>query len=137
MRHLQRIQGKNHEGSLTTTTVVHPDGTELELTDKLDIENACKKLRHHIATLNRLRYWSAKHKNIQHKDMDLGVFNHASQNVPIWTQHWLSKWHCGMCGVGKWLERWKDHLHSNCPRCLTADESVEHVIRCPHADATS
>ena len=28
-------------------------------------------------------------------------------------------------------------MHSKCPRCLTDDESVNHVIRCQHKDATS
>ena len=41
-----------------------------------------------------------------------------------------------MCGVGKWLQRWKEQTHSKCPRCLTDNETAEHVVSCPHADAS-
>ena len=31
---------------------------------------------------------------------------------------------------------WKEQTHSKCPRCLTDNETVEHVVRCRHEDAT-
>ena len=43
---------------------------------------------------------------------------------------------CGSCGVGKWLEGWKEQTYSKCSRCLTANETVDHVIHCQHNDAT-
>ena len=41
-----------------------------------------------------------------------------------------------MCGVGKWLQRWKEQSHSKCPRCLKDDKTVHHVVHCLHPDAT-
>ena len=94
-----------------------------------------RNLCNHIAKMQGLRYWNTKHKKIQHYDTDLEAFTHAARNVPLWQHRWLSKWQCVMCGVGRWLERWKDQPHSKCPRCLTVDETVDHVIHCPHASA--
>ena len=66
----------------------------------------------------------------------MDTFIHAANNVPAWQRRWLTKFSYGMCGVGKWLYRWKDQPHTKCPRCLTDNETVEHVVRCPHADAS-
>ena len=48
----------------------------------------------------------------------------------------MSKWSCGILGVGKFLERWKEQNHSKCPRCLTDDETVDHIIHCWYQDVT-
>ena len=71
-----------------------------------------------------------------HEEFDMKVFKHAARNTPLHLRLWLSKWSCGICGVGKWLERWNDQNRSKCPRCLTDNETVEHVVHCQHTDAT-
>lgn len=100
----------------------------------------CSKLIHnlktHIATQTGMKYWKIKHPQIEDEDFDMSTFMHASKNVPTWQRRWLSKWSCGMCGVGRMLKRWKEQTHSKCPRCLTDNETVNHVIRCQHVDAT-
>ena len=35
-----------------------------------------------------------------------------------------------MCGVGKWLKRWKWQDHSDCPQCGQPEEDVQHVLLC-------
>ena len=40
-----------------------------------------------------------------------------------------------MCGVGKWLKRWKEQLHDKCPRCSATNETVGHALICQHQGA--
>jgi hypothetical protein len=39
-----------------------------------------------------------------------------------------------MCGVGKFLKRWKQSSSSACPRCLAPVEDINHVWKCQHPD---
>ena len=93
-------------------------------------------LHYHLAQQIIMKYW--KHKNkwntLLHFDTD--SFHHAANNIPYHLQIWLAKWLCGVCGVGIWLQRWKEQPHAKCPRCLTDNETVHHVVCCPHYDAT-
>ena len=98
--------------------------------------NLKKRLSHHIAQQQTIQYWKQHNKPIQDNQFDMEVFTHAARNVPLYQQRWLTKWTCGICGVGKWLERWKEQSHSKCPRCLTDNETVDHVILCQHDSAT-
>ena len=100
------------------------------------VSNLKKRLNSYIAQQRIITYWQEQEKPVIRDDFDMEVFTHAAQNVPIHKQRWTTKWLCGMCGVRKWLERWKDQNHSKCPRCLTDNESVEHVVHCRHEDAT-
>ena len=84
-----------------------------------------------------MNYWKTHGKAfLDQEGFDKELFLHAGRNAPIHQQIWLPKWSCGICGVGKWLERWKDQNHSKCPRCFTDNETVNHVIQCRHPDAT-
>ena len=104
--------------------------------DTTIVSNLRKRMTDHIARERLLDYWHTQGRPVRHEDFDKEVFIHAGRNVSIHRQRWLSKWSCGMCGVGKWLERWGDQSHSKCPRCLTDNEDVEHVLLCQHEDAT-
>ena len=98
--------------------------------------NLRKRLKLHLSQQRILQYWHDHNKQTMHDEFDVKVFKHAARNTPLHLRLWLSKWSCGICGVGKWLERWKDQNHSKCPRCLTDNETVEHVVHCQHTDAT-
>jgi hypothetical protein len=39
-----------------------------------------------------------------------------------------------ICGVGKFMKRWKEWKHDRCPRC-TRREDIPHIIRCTHGAA--
>ena len=96
-----------------------------------------KRLKNHIATERILKYWSEHRKEfVLNDNFDQESFLHAGRNITQQHQLWLPKWSCGICGVGKWLERWKEQTHSKCPRCLQDNETVEHVVHCQHEDAT-
>jgi hypothetical protein len=45
-------------------------------------------------------------------------------------RRWVTKHVTGVCGVGKWLERWQWQNHSRCPRCDAAGEDHRHVYQC-------
>ena len=45
-------------------------------------------------------------------------------------RRWVTKHVTGVCGVGKWLERWKWQAHSKCPRCDIDNEDHRHVYQC-------
>ena len=100
------------------------------------VSNLRKQMTNHIARERILDYWYSQDRPVRHEHFDKDVFLHAGRNAPINRQRWLTKWSSGICGVGKWLERRKDQTHSKCPRCLTDNEDVEHVILCRHEDAT-
>ena len=99
--------------------------------------NLRKRLKHHITQERILRYWIDHGKEfLGHEEFDKETFIHAGRNIQLQYQIWILKWSCGICGVGKWLECWKEQTHSKCPRCLTANETVDHVIHCQHNNAT-
>ena len=83
-----------------------------------------------------MNYWQHKGKKVEDPNFDAKAFRHTSRNMKLGLARWAAKWHSGICGVGKWLERWKEQEHSKCPRCLQSGETVEHVLQCQHEDAT-
>ncbi len=50
-------------------------------------------------------------------------------------RRWVTKHVTGVCGVGKWLERWQWQNHSRCPRCDASGEDHRHVYQCPSRSA--
>jgi hypothetical protein len=44
---------------------------------------------------------------------------------------WVTKHVTGVCGVGKFLERWKSEEHSRCPGCDAENEDHQHVYLYP------
>jgi hypothetical protein len=53
----------------------------------------------------------------------------AMQAVPRKRRVFISKHTCGMCGVGKFMHRWKQREDSSCPRCGEHEDSG-HVWKC-------
>ena len=98
--------------------------------------HAAKAIKQLIAKDRSIKYWSQHNHNIQHRYINQESFFHAASNVPHWQKRWLTKWNSGICGVGKWLCRWREQPHSKCPRCQTDNKTVKHVIRCQHEDAS-
>ena len=43
---------------------------------------------------------------------------------------WLSKHMTGICGVGKWMHRWKHWTEASCPCCGVEIETTRHVVEC-------
>ena len=99
-----------------------------------NVQRSIKNLLQHLRAAD---YWNSKGMHINYESPTTDILTHATNNSPLWQHRWLSKWFSGMCGVGRWLYRWKEQSHSKCPRCLTDDETVNHVIHCQHEDAAN
>lgn len=121
----------------TIPTIYYNNFSNHRYSDTTIYSHAAKTLKHLIARDRGIAYWKKHHnRNIQHRYIDQDSFFHASNNVSSWQRRCLTKWSCGMCGVGKWLLRWKEQPHSRCPRCQTTNETVAHVVHCQHEDAS-
>ena len=99
------------------------------------ISHLYKTIKKIISKHLSLKYWSSHNRDVSNLITYMSLFQHAEKNPPIWQRRWLSKWSCGMCVVGKCPEHLKEQNHSKCPRCLTDNETLEHVIHFPHQDA--
>jgi len=58
----------------------------------------------------------------------------ALSALPRTRQHFVCKHTVGMCGVGKWMLRWKEWTSAQCPRCGML-EDASHVWKCQGKDA--
>jgi hypothetical protein len=63
--------------------------------------------------------------------VDREVLAKACNKESLGFRRWVTKHVTGVCGVGKWLERWKWQDHSKCPRCDAELEDHWHVYQCP------
>jgi Zn ribbon nucleic-acid-binding protein len=54
----------------------------------------------------------------------------ALKEISLTMQRFISKHLSGMCGVGKFLQIWKEQDTAHCPRCNML-EDAPHVWRCP------
>ena len=91
----------------------------------------------HIHTREIRAYWE-KHNHINpltRSSIDWETSARACELLPKARSKWFSKWVTGFCGVGKQLKAWKWQQHSNCPRCLAPDETVDHVLLCRQQSA--
>ena len=95
-----------------------------------ELINTC--LSSSITASNIRSYWLHKSffNDISKSTIDWTVSQQSSRLLPSNMQLWLSKWNTGMCGVGKWLGRWKWQDHADCPHCGQLDEDVQHVLLC-------
>jgi hypothetical protein len=51
---------------------------------------------------------------------------HAMKCLRISRRHWVEKHSKGMCGIGRWMLKWKEQDTDECPRCQ-APEDARHV----------
>jgi hypothetical protein len=96
-----------------------------------------KTLTHHIQTSIIRKYWIKKRKfsNYTATFIDWDSSKRSRLGLDKSRQKWLSKWMTGFCGVGKMLQRYRHQKHSKCPRCLSDNETVHHVLQCTHDEA--
>jgi hypothetical protein len=67
------------------------------------------------------------------KEVDWMAAEIALQSIPRQIRVFLTKHVCGMCGVGKFMQRWKEWQHDSCLRCGTR-EDASHVWLCQGQD---
>ena len=84
-----------------------------------------------------LKYWQQKGKvePLLLDFIDWKAIGDALSALPKHGQHFVSKHTAGICGVGKWMHRWKEWPTAQCPRCGTT-EDASHVLLCQGSEAT-
>jgi hypothetical protein len=82
-----------------------------------------------------LKYWETHGKSTSEhtQDINWGGVGRTMKALPLQRRWFITKHLTGMCGVGKFLVRWKEKESSDCPRC-GAYEDAQHVWLCCHVD---
>jgi len=57
------------------------------------------------------------------KEVDWKATKAALKSIPRQQRVFLTKHVCGMCGLGKFLKRWKEWQHDSCLRCGTREDA--------------
>jgi hypothetical protein len=85
----------------------------------------------HVHNRDGELYWAEKRQQelttISHIDWTL--IGKAMRSIPRSRRVFISKHVSGMCGVGKFMKRWKEWEDDRCPRCREP-EDAPHVWRC-------
>jgi hypothetical protein len=86
----------------------------------------------HVHNKRILAYWTQKERLTASmiQNIDWNLCARAMLGVPFGRRRWVTKHAVGMCGVGKFMLRWKQQNHAECPRCGIAVEDSRHVTRC-------
>ena len=81
-------------------------------------------------------YWEENGQLPPHStaNVDWDATDLAMRNSPQSRRRWVTKHVVGMCGVGKWMKRWKKKPTDECPRC-SQPEDAQHVWLCAHPTA--
>jgi hypothetical protein len=81
-------------------------------------------------------YWSQKKRisNATIQSVHWDALGQAAKEITLARHTFVIKASVGMCGVGKFLKRWKQSSSSACPRCLAPVEDINHVWKCQHPD---
>ena len=69
--------------------------------------------------------------------IDWRAIGTAMRSSSVYKRQFVAKHATGHCGVGVMMKKWGFRTDSRCPRCKNPDESVTHVIVCPHPSASS
>jgi len=84
------------------------------------------------------QYWINSGQKFNANDeslIDWKGFNRAANGAYTSRKKWLSKWLSECFGVGRMNigQGWREY--DNYPRCGQANETVEHVMKCPQIEA--
>ena len=84
-------------------------------------------------------YWMKKMKidNSLHSSLDWQLMGQAFETINVEKQKEVVKWNSEFCGTSKNLKIWKEQTHQKCPICGFDGENTEHILKCPHPEATS
>jgi len=75
-------------------------------------------------------YWKKKGKIQEANQINWELLGTAFTEMSPTMQRFISKHLSGMCGMGKFLQIWKEQYTAQCPRCDML-EDAPHVWRCP------
>ena len=85
----------------------------------------------HVHNRDGERYWAEKGQQelATISNIEWPLIGTAMRSIPRPRRVFISKHVSGMCGVGKFMKRWKEREDDRCPRC-GEPEDAPHVWRC-------
>jgi hypothetical protein len=85
----------------------------------------------HVHNRDGELYWAEKRQQelTTISNIDWTLIGKAMRSIPRSRRVFISKHVSGMCGVGKFMKRWKEWEDDRCPRC-GEPEDAPHVWRC-------
>ncbi len=77
------------------------------------------------------KYWAKKHQVDEEVILDINwpAIKEAASSSAMMKRVFIMKHSAGMCGVGKFMSRWKQRESLACPRCLDLEDAT-HVWKC-------
>ncbi len=96
-----------------------------------------EKLYERVHVKEAQDYWESR--NIPHRcfySVHWDAVGQALKSYPRHTRVFITKHTVGMCGVGKFMHRWKERDNPNCPRC-GCFEDAPHVWTCKGEDSNA
>ncbi len=89
----------------------------------------------HVHGPTAFRHWTSKGKRPQdyEEELDWETLGQAMKSLPTPRRWFVTKHISGMCGVRKFLVRWKEKNIPDCP-CCGAFEDAKHAWICSHPE---
>jgi hypothetical protein len=128
-------QEQLHSAASTTTQALAGEYWPVFLNGRKVHSSLTKSIYEEIYRNKLAIHWE-KHERFtqeQCRRINWDACEQAMRRLKITRRHWVSKHTEGMCGVGKWLMKWKERDTDACPRCNSPAEDARHVWTCPAA----
>ena len=100
--------------------------------DRKVVRKLREEVIHHVQGPPCTQYWDEKNR-FEPGDstaVDWKATAKAMKTVPHSRRIYVTKHSAGICGVGKWMKRWKQRESAKCPRCDHEEEDAQHVLKC-------
>jgi hypothetical protein len=109
----------------------------ISINDSRLVKHIEKRLYRHVHGREATTYWAQKGRitNTSKTFMPWENIRNMMSRIPNHRKWFLTKHTAGMCGVGKFLVRWKESDRPDCPRCGEY-EDARHVWICKSEEAT-
>ena len=100
--------------------------------DRKVVRKLWEEVIHHVQGPPCKQYWDDKHRFEpgDSEGVDWQATAKAMKTVPHSRRIYVTKHSAGICGVGKWMKRWKQRESAKCPRCNHEEEDAQHVLQC-------
>ena len=100
--------------------------------DRKVVRKLREEVIHQVQGPPCVQYWDEKNR-FEPGDsnaVDWKATAKAMKTVPHSRRIYVTKHSAGICGVGKWMKRWKQRESAKCPRCDHEEEDAQHVLKC-------
>ena len=100
--------------------------------DRKVVRKLREEVINHVQGPPCMQYWDDKQRFApgDSEAVDWQATAKAMKTVPHSRRIYVTKHSAGICGVGKWMQRWKKWDSAKCPRCDHEEEDAKHVLQC-------